>query len=197
MTDGVPLSALLPDRLDEMAHRVRTRLCEDEQVGGMKLAWDFIGKELGNALKSALDRDLFEILGGTWAKAGALADFADPDKHPPGERSVIELSQHEVGRELHPVVAVTIASCPCVELNFTFAVTAHIGGVRLSILNGHIIGGDLGEAWASAQLSYEGAPLHPASESRRVSIPGEFRFAPPGIAIPRLSIASLSETGTN
>lgn len=190
MPDRVPLSALLPDRLDSMADRVKSKLCEDEQVSGMKLAWGFVGKEIFNALKSVLDGDLLEILAKGWAQAGALADFADPDKHPPGERSVIELGEHDVSRELHPVIAVTIGSCPCVELKFTFTITAMVGGVRLSILDGHIVGGDMGEAWASAQLSYEGVPLHSPSETRKIRIPGEFGFAAPGIQIPRLGLAA-------
>lgn len=187
MADGIRLSSLLPDRLDSLAERVQSRLCDDEQVGGMKLAWDYIGKELGSALKSVLDCDLLEILAGAWAEAAPLAAFADLAMHPAGERSVVELGGHEFSRELHPVVAVTIGSCPCVELNFLLALTAHVGGVRLSIVDGHIVGGNMGELWASAQLSYEGTPLHPPSESRKIAIPGDFRFAAPGVKIPRLS----------
>ena len=162
-------------------------MCDDEQIGGMKLAWDFIGGELMNALKSVLDRDLLEVLAGAWAKAAPLAELADPAKHPPGERSVVALGEHDVSRELNPVIAVTIGSCPCVELNFTFALAAHVGGVRLSIVDGHIVGGDLGELWASAQLSYEGVPLHPEQELTRIAVPGESIFAAPGIKIPLLS----------
>jgi hypothetical protein len=173
-----------------MAERVKGRMCEDEQVGGMKLAWGFVGKEVFNALKSVLDCDLLEILGAGWAQAGALTDFANPDKHPPGERSVVELGAHDVSRELHPVVSVTIGSCPSVDLKFTFAIAANVGGVRLSLLDGHIVGGDLGESWASGQLSYEGVPLHSAAESKKVGLPGEFRFAAPGIRIPRVGMAA-------
>lgn len=162
-------------------------MCDDEQIGGMKLAWGFIGGQIQTALKSVLDCDLLEVLAGAWAKAAPLADFADAAKHPPGERSVLELGEHDVSRELNPVIAVTIGSCPCVELNFTFALAAHVGGVRLSIIDGHIVGGDLGELWASAQLSYEGVPLHPAQESARITVPFEFSFTPPGIKIPLLS----------
>ena len=162
-------------------------MCDDEQIGGMKLAWDFIGGELMNALKSVLDCDLLEVLAGAWAKAAPLAEFADPAKHPPGERSVVELGEHDISRELKPVIGVTIGTCPCVELNFTFALAAHVSGVRLAILDGHITGGDLGELWASAQLSYEGVPLHPEQESTRIAVPGEFIFAAPGIKIPLLS----------
>ena len=80
----------------------------------------------------------------------------------------------------------TIAPCPTVEIKFPLALTANISGVRLSILDGHIVGGDLGELWASAQLSYEGTPLHPPQESAKVRVPGEFAFAAPGIKIPRI-----------
>jgi hypothetical protein len=187
LDSGVPLGALIPERLDSVAERVRTRMCDDEQIGGMKLAWDFIGGELLGALKSVLDCDLLEILAGAWAQAAPLAAFADPDKHPPGERSVVEIGEHDVSRDLNPVIAVTVGSCPCVELSFTLALAAHVGGVRLSIVDGHIVGGDLGELWASAQLSYEGVPLHPPQESAKIAIPGEFTFTPPGIKIPQLS----------
>ena len=187
MPKSVALGALVPDKLDSVADRVRDRMCDDERIGGMKLAWDYIGKELHKALKSALDHDLLDVLGKSWAQFSELASFADPAKHPPGERSVVELGEHEVQRELFPVVAVTVAPCPSVELKFLLALTANVGGVRLSIVDGHIVGGDLGELWASAQLSYEGAPLHPAQESAKVGVPGEFAFDPPGIKIPRIT----------
>lgn len=187
MAEGIPLHSLLPARLDSLADEVKARLCEDEQVGGMKLAWDFIGDELGEALKSVLDCDLLEVLAGAWAKAAPLADFADPTKHPPGERALVELGGHDVKRDFHPVIAVTIGSCPCVELKFTLALAAKIGGVRLAVTDGHIVGGDLGEVWASAQLSYDGTPLHAPAESRKLALPAELRFEPPGILIPRLT----------
>lgn len=187
MKNGVPLSALIPDRLDSVAERVRNRMCDNQEIGGMKLAWDFIGKELHTALKSVLDCDLLEVLAGAWAQAAPIAAFANPDQHPTGERSVVELGEHDVSRELNPIIAVTVGSCPCVELSFTLALAAHVGGVRLAIVDGHIVGGDLGELWASAQLSYDGTPLHPPQESSKIEVPGEFSFTPPGIKIPRLS----------
>lgn len=188
MIESIRLAQLIPERLDSVAGQVRERLCSDEQTARMKLAWDYVGQELGDSLRSVLDCDLIELLGGGWAKAAEIAGYADPARHPPGERSVVELSDHDFTRELHPVVAVTIASCPCVELTFDFAVTAHVGGVRLSILDGHIVGADLGELWASAQLSYEGTPLHEAAESRKIAVPGPFTFAKPGIRIPPLPL---------
>jgi hypothetical protein len=152
----------------------------------MSLAWDYVGSQLEGALKSALDCDALELLAKGWANVQLLAEYADPEKHPPGERSVVELGAHDVSREVHPVVAVTIGSCPCVELKFTFAVTGHFGGLKLAILDGHITGTSIGDAWLTAQLSLNGVPLHEPAESRKVPLSGEFAFTPPGIPIPRL-----------
>jgi hypothetical protein len=188
MRNSVTLGDLLPAKLDSVADRVRERMCDDERIGGMKLAWKYIGKQLHQTLKSTLDHDVLDVFAKSWAQFSELTAFADPARHPPGERSVVELGQHELKRELHPIVAVTIAPCPTVELKFLLAVTANVGGVRLSILDGHITGGDLGELWASAQLSYEGKPLHPPQQSAKIGVPGEFNFAAPGIKIPRIGI---------
>jgi hypothetical protein len=184
---SIGLNELLPAKLDSVAEKVREQLCDNEEIGGMKLAWDYIGKELHQALQSVLDCDLLEVVGKSWAEFSEIAAFADPDKHPPGERSVVAIGQHEVKRDLHPVIAVTVAHCPCVELKFLLALTAKVSGVRLTILDGHIVGGDMGELWATAQLSYEGTPLHQPRESAKVAVPGEFAFAAPGIKIPRIT----------
>ena len=186
MAETIPLSALIPDKLDSVSEQVRARLCDNKEIGGMKLAWEFIGKELHGALKSVLDCDLLDVLGKVWAQAAPIVALADLAKHPPGERSIVALGEHDLTRELHPVIAVTVGPCPCVEISFLFSLAAHIGGVRLAIVDGHIVGGDLGELWASAQLSYEGVPMHPPQESAKVRVPGEFAFAPPGIKIPRI-----------
>ena len=183
MADGLKLSALLPARLDAVGARAREELCRNQDVGAMKLAWDYIGSELSSALAQALDCDLMEMLARHWASNDLLAAFAGPAKPSVGDRSVVELAAHDVSRELKPVIAVTIGSCPCVEIEFGFALTAHFSGVQLSIADGHIIGGRAGQAWASAQLSCQGVPLHDAAETRKLPIPGSFQFEPPGVPI--------------
>jgi hypothetical protein len=183
MADPVSLADLLPDRLDSLAERARARLSEDEQVAGMKLAWGYVGSQLQQSLRSTLDIPAVEALASGWATAAQLAAYADPGRHPPGERSVVELGDHELTREFKPIIAVTIGSCPCLELDFTFAVSARFGGVKLAIADGHILGGETGDAWASGQLSLHGVPLHEPMESRKVALPGAFEFAAPGLAI--------------
>ena len=182
----VMMSDLLPERLDKVAEEARKTLSENEDIGCMKLAWEYIGDQLEGALKSALDCDAVAVFAKTWSAADLLSDYADPSKHPPGERSVVELGAHEISRALEPVIAVTVGSCPCIELKFTFTVTGNFGGVTLTVMDAHITGGSAGEAWASAQLSYNGIPLHDAAKSRKLALPGAFEFAAPGVPIPRL-----------
>lgn len=185
MVEALRLNVLLPDRLDSMVGQVKDRLCRDERVGGMKLAWDFVADRLYEALKSALDGRVVDALAECWAQVAPVAQLAAD--RPPGQPCTIQLGEHEVTRELNPVIAVTIGSCPCIELRFLFEISAHVSGVRLSIVDGHLVGGDLGEAWASAKLSYEGVPLHLDSETRKLPIGEGFTFSRPGIAIPGLA----------
>ena len=184
--DGVKLSALLPDNLEEAGRRAAASLREQEDVGCEKLAWDVVSHELEGALGRALDCDLVTIVAEGWAQSRLLADYADPQKHPPGERSVLEFGAHDFSREVHPVLAVTVAGCSCVELRFTFALTGHFGGAQLIVSDGRIKGGSLGDAWIGAQLSYAGVPLHSEAESKKLPLSGEFTLPGDGVKIPRL-----------
>ena len=184
---GVRLSDLLPDNLEEAGKRAVGSLRQRDDVGCEKLAWDIVSNELEGALGRALDCDLVGLVAECWAQSRILAEFADPQKHPRGERSVVELGAHEFSRDVHPVLAVTVAGCSCVELRFTFALTGHFDGAKLIVEDGRIRGGSLGEAWVGAQLSYENVPLHSESESKKMPLSGEFSLPGEGVKIPRLA----------
>ena len=192
MAESLTLGDLLPEQLDDVGTLARNELRKNDEIGAMKLAWDYVGSQLGDAIGQALDCDLMKVLAEGWAKADELASFAGPENQ--GVRSVIELAGHDVSRQFKPVIAVTIGSCPCVELEFNFALAAHFGGVQLTVVDGHITGGRAGDAWASAQLSYAGIPLHDAAETRKLALPGEFELEAPGVPLPGL-VSRLPSTG--
>ena len=175
------VSDLLPERLDGLGEAAREALCRDQQVGGMKLAWDYVSRRLDEALRSALDCDLMEVLAQGWANSRLMGGYAAAATS--AEPTEVELGEHEVSRELNPVVAVTIGPCPCVELEFNVALSARFGGLKLEIADRHITGGRPGEVWAGAAVSFRDLTLCEA-ESRRLQLPGEFRFAAPGVPIP-------------
>jgi hypothetical protein len=175
---------LLPERFDGLEDRIKAQLSEDPGTGGNKLAWDLIGSEVEGALRSVLDCDLVETLAKAWTTARAVQDYADPAKHPAGEAAVVHLGERDVERELHPVVAVTIGSCECMELRFTLCLAAHFSGLALSIRAPHITGGIAGDLKASALLKYGEVALHKKLEARKIELPGRFGFSPP-LEIPR------------
>ena len=181
---GLRVSDLLPERFEGLEDQVKARLEADPQAGRSKLAWDLIGSEVEGALRSVLDCDLIETLAKAWTTARALQDYADPDKHPPDEASVVHLGEREVERELHPVVAVTIAGCDCMELRFTLCLTAQFSGLALSIRAPYVTGGTAGDLKASAQLKYGEVPLHKPQESREIALPGRFVLGTP-LEIPK------------
>lgn len=186
MTEGLKLKELLPDRLDRLGEEAKKELCQDENVSQMWLAWDYIASQLDGALRDVLDYDLFELLGKAWAQGKLICEYADPAKHPPGQRDVLNVGEYSFDRELHPTVEVTIAALPCTKLKFTLALTGHFSGLHLAIMNGHILSCGSGDAWASAQLSYHDVSLHKKTETKRIALPGHVDFTAPGIAIPRI-----------
>jgi len=182
---GPTVADLLPKRLTGVKSAVKGKLSEDKEVGGMKLAWGLIGAQLEEALRSVVDCPVMELLGQAWTTAEEVKDHADPLKHPPDEASVVHLGAHDFVQEIHPVVAVTIGSCPPQELRFTISLAAHFDGVALSIQGGHIKGGRTGDSHVSAQLKYGDLELHQPSESGKAALPGRFAFTAPGLKIPQ------------
>ena len=186
MGEGIKVKELLPDRFERLGEESRKELSNDPNVSRMSLAWDYIESKLDEELRGVLDLDVFELLGKAWAAAKELADYTDPAKHPPGVRELLKFGDYDFEKELEPTIDVTIGSCPCCRLKFTLALTGSFSGLYLGIRDGHIVDGRTGKAWASAQLSYAGVPLHKEDKTRKYTLPGRFKFDAPGIPIPRL-----------
>lgn len=180
---GLTIASLLPEdlRLEEL---VKEHVCAEPGRSPMKLAWDLVGSEVGGALRGVLDCDVLELLAQGWLGLRDLQDYADPAKHPPEERAVLHVGQHDLTRDVHPVVSVTIAGRRCPDLRFTVRLKGSFSGLALAVQDGRITGGTAGDAHVSAQLRYGSTELHKAKESRKVALPGSFRFDP-GLPIPR------------
>jgi hypothetical protein len=179
MAETVKVADLLPERIEGLGAAARQALCKDAKVAGQQLAWGYVSSHLEQALRKALDCDLFAVLADGWAKSPLLNSYSAAMTRPNAQ---IQLGAHELTRELHPTVAVTIGPCPCIELEFTLAIAAQFNGLKLDIANRHLIGGMPGEVSASAELSYGDVTLHEA-RSRTLELPGRFHFADPGIPI--------------
>jgi hypothetical protein len=181
--NGMTVADLLPVRLS-LGPEAEAAMQGAAGGGGARLAWGFIADQAGEALRSLLDCDPIELLAKGWTEAQALRDYADPAKHPPGETSLVPLAEHKFERDLHPTLELAVAGCPPVRLRFTVSLAAHFKGLTLSIRDGHLTGGAVGEAWVSAVVKYGDVPLTGEKESKKLKLPGRFAFAVPGLRIP-------------
>jgi hypothetical protein len=182
--DGMKVADLLPVRLTLGPEAEAAMHGAAGGGGGARLAWDLIADQAGEALRGLLDCDPIELLAKAWLEAQALRDYADPAKHPPGETSLVPLAEHKFVRDLHPTLEVAVAGCPPARLRFTVSLAAHFKGLTLSIRDGHVTAGAVGEAWVSAIVRYGDVALTSEKESKKVKLPGRFAFAAPGLRIP-------------
>jgi hypothetical protein len=179
MGKEIKVADLLPERIDGFGASAREVLRNDAKIAGQQLAWGYVSSNLQQALRKALDCDLFAVLAEGWAKSPLLQSYAAALTKPAAD---VRLGAHELTRELHPVVAVTIGPCPRIELEFTVQLAASFSGLKLEIADRHITGGVPGEMSASAGLSFKDVTLHEA-QSKRLELPSRFRFTDPGIPI--------------
>ena len=179
MADTIKVAELLPERIEGLGTAARDALCNDAKAAGLQVAWDYVSSRLDGALRQALDCDLFDVLARGWAQSPLLTNYVAALTQPAAE---VHFGKHELTRELKPSVAVTIAGCPCIELEFTFAIAAQFSGLTLDIADRHITGGSPGAVSASAELSLGEVTPHQA-QSRELELPRRFRFTEPGIPI--------------
>src|SRR5215472_1035933 len=154
MTDssGLKVSDLLPAGL-QLEQTMKTKLSEDPGAAGTKLAWGLVGSEATNALKTALNIDVLDVIGRCWCVAKELHEYTDPSKHPAGEIAIVNLGQHTFTKDLYPILDVTIGPYKT-SLRFTLKLAANIRAVALAICNGYITSLGSGDGDVSAQLKY-------------------------------------------
>ena len=183
MTDAtVMVNELLPDTFNRMGEVVRNDLPKDAAIGVASGLWAFIESTATNTIRNSLNFDVVELLGWGWMTARELHEYKDPNKHPPGENSIVTLGEHKMTTELYPVLTLTIGPMSH-KIHFTLELTAQINSVALSIRNGHITGLGTGDCFVEAQLKWRKIPLHNPMQTRKVTLPGHHDFQAPGLEI--------------
>ena len=183
---GCKLRDLLPAKFDRMDEVVAEGLKGDGgggQPGFPAAVLRMAGDRAAEAVKEALDCDVFEVLARAWTKAGELHAYTDEAKYPPGTRSSVFLGDHEVAVEVHPVLDVTVGPCGPAKIRFTLEVKAKFRSAELSILDGRIVAIGAGDCAASAQLKLEGWNLHDALEAKDLRVASPISLPAPGLAI--------------
>lgn len=172
---------LLPDSL-QIEQTMKGALSQNRGAEAPKLAWNVVGSQASDALKSVLNINVLDALGEAWSVVSQLHEYTDRSKHPEGERSVVYLGGHEFVKTLYPQLTVTIEPFEPVLLRFALDLIADIRSVALAICNGFITSTGAGDGALSAQLKYGDLPLN-KPQQKKVQFPGSFAFKAPGLAI--------------
>ena len=183
--DGCRVRDLLPDRFDDLDTVVKQELRGPNGEPGdpPAVAMKVLGEQAAKAVQDALDCDLFETLAQGWLKAKELREYADPKKHPPGERSTVFLAEHKLKTQLHPVLDVNMAPLWRGKLKLTVELKADFRCANLTILDGRIVEIAAGDCQAVGQLKYGSTNLHKPLKSRTFTLSRPRVLAAPGLAI--------------
>ena len=185
-TSGIKLSDLIPvdlDRLDDTLQRQRASNAELAKTNLPKLAVGVMDEKVNEALRGALDCDVFGLLAQAWAKARELHEFTDPAQHPPDEVATMFLGEHSLSVDVHPTVDVVVGQLAKFSLVFTVELQAALRMAELTIQAAHIKQIGKCDCELSAVLKYDGVDLHKPLKSKRIAFTSAMVFVAPGVPI--------------
>jgi uncharacterized RDD family membrane protein YckC len=149
---------------DEIRAKLRTAMraaVGSAQVAALLSPQDLrpIMDEAQQALTSALNVTLNDILASAWSTVGKLREAADPGRHKPDETVVVPLIEHTVRSKQEPVLEFTYNGATVFTLSFTVELMLRLTGVVLRVRGGRIRDIASGTCSAAAALSLAGVKL--------------------------------------
>jgi hypothetical protein len=158
---------------------VRSRLAARTNMG-----WPVISGTFAQALQSALDVKLLDVLCGGWTKLVRLQAYLDRDRYPPTELCPFPLVQHTIRSVHHPGVDILLNEKKIEEITFDLEFLLTLEGIVLTIRDGRIVAIAAGAYAGGAVLKYKDFVLC-ETHTPQFEIPGVVQLEE-GIAIPRL-----------
>ena len=114
----------------------------------------FVAEEAAAAVDKVLDRDVFELVFKAWAAVRELHEYADPSKHPPGERAVVRWGKCSLQAPQNVDIKLGAAGVRLPVLRLTIDLAAEFDSLALTIQGGAIRKITPGAARASVGLKY-------------------------------------------
>lgn len=137
-----------------------------------------VGDTLLELAPELLDISIPEILVRAWSRLVSLREYADPEKHPPDEVSLVPLVEHTVRSAHHPKVEVRLGESLVHTVVFDTVVELAIEGATVEVQAGAIRAIRTGTVQGTGTVSVAGQPLV-RKETSEIELAGERRFDPP------------------
>ena len=147
-----------------------------------RYSWELVRGEIAEAIKENLGVGLIRWMGHCWAAARELHALKADAK--PGERMILKLGKHTLEGKLHPLINIEAGGVTWPALRFDVPLALDLNAVTLVVRDGCLVSVDGGECAGSLRIEFDGADLSGKIPIARYQLPLNYKFKPPGIAIP-------------
>ena len=158
-------------------------------VGLGALDWAELATEISEKLEQMFDIRLTDVLATAWKDYQALAECADPSKHPAGETIRLPMVDHSIETTLRPCLDVTVGARPPIRIAFEITLALELKGLVLSIEDATIRTIRVGSCRAKASVKCEKVTLIERA-TKELDLPGRI-VLPHGIPIAPPRAASV------
>jgi hypothetical protein len=172
------VSDLLPSvlQVDPVDLRLQ-RGAAGESAGLGPSLLQFAAAKVQEAIATALQLDVLELIAQAWAKTDELRRLA-AESRAPGDMRHLYLAKHEVVSENRLNVVLEFAGMPSLTDHLSLRLVAAFEGVGVTIDGGHIVAVDAGRGQAKVELRYSSAKLL-GSTTDWVALPARHTLARP------------------
>ena len=133
-------------------------------------------------ISGVLDIPVAEVMASAWAKARQLQEYRDPERHPPGETSLLALAEHTITSSYAPSVELVLQGKLVQRLTVEVRVELTVEALHLEIRDARIVAVVPGRCQAGGRVSCQQWVLA-QRETRTLQLPGRASLGD-GIEIP-------------
>jgi hypothetical protein len=171
-----PLAELLSDTLDPRAIDAALRVAD---VPGVAPA--LVREHVLKLAPKLLDIAIPDLLTQALQDVVALREYADPDRHPPDELSVVPLGDYTIETEHHPAIEVRVDGALARKIEFDVITELVVSDSQVTVRDGKLWAARAGTLVVRSRVELCGIVLAKC-ESKLVDLPGSIELEE-GLAI--------------
>ena len=130
-----------------------------------KVSYKAVQKEMNAKIGEVLNTGIDDVLIASWKKYRGFQEYADPEKHPPGETVLVPLAEHSIQSSHSPHVDLMVRNVELGSVHLDVELAIQLEGVLLKIQDGKILAVRAGSCQVSGSLS---CSVHTKAGSREL-----------------------------
>ena len=157
---GITLGEVLGVKGDDVRATLHEHIQESTATSALPaVALGMLADETAQVVSEKLKLDLYDLIFKAWAAVEELREYADPVKHPPGERALLRWGKCTIKAPQAVDVKLSVAGFSLPVLRLTIDLAAEFNSLALTIQGGAVRKLTPGPAKASVALKYRSNTL--------------------------------------